>query len=109
MRKTVNKEICYILIVLVLILCLFAVRTYRQYNILRTHIEHFRQPNPEIEPWMTVSLVAKQFGIPEDEIFQELNTTKKLSHERLTLDGICKKNHLNCTDVINKIEMLKTR
>jgi hypothetical protein len=120
-------------IVILILIGVFSYRVYTQYNTLRNHRDYIRQPDAEIQPWMSVNTVVRRFNVSEDTILQVMNITKEQSailrrfnvSERLfereinmtsnqttirqTLASICKQNHLNCTDVIQRLNELRKR
>ena len=100
-----SREIVYILIILVLviIICFFLFKTYTNYTALRAHRNYLRQQNPSIESWMTLQTVITIFKVPQNIILKELQINDTLSNEKLTIDSICKQNHLNCTQVVNDL------
>lgn len=110
MKKIKKNKVLYIFLILVLVLLifLFSFRAYSHYNIFKSHKGYFKQLNPNIESWMTVHLIIKRFNIPQDVILKELKVTNTISNQRSTIDSICKKNHLNCTEVINRLNSLRT-
>lgn len=110
MKKINKKRSLYTFLILVLILLIFffSFRAYNHYTVFKIHKGYFKQLNPNIESWMTVHLIIKRFNIAQDVIFKELNVTNTISNQRSSIDSICKKNHLNCTQVINRLNKLKT-
>ena len=92
---------------LVLLIFLFSFRAYMHYTVLKSHREYFRQPNPEIQSWMTIHSVARHFNISESALFQEMNVSATMSNRRLTIEGICKKNNLDCNEMLIRLNLLK--
>jgi hypothetical protein len=99
-----------ILIAIVTLLILFfAVQTYSHYKNFRGHQAYLHQPTLGIEPWMTVHGASLRFNVSENLIFKELNVTDAITNQRLTIGDICKKNNLNCTEVLDNLNSLITR
>lgn len=131
-KKKHNQHLQILIIVgIVILIGVFSYRLYTQYNTLRNHRDYIRQPDAEIQAWMSVNTVVRRFNISEDSILKEMNITKDQSmilrrfnvSERFiereinmtsnqttirqTLANICKQNHLNCTDVIQRLNNLR--
>ena len=108
-EKDKNKILYAALIfILVIFISFFLFKIYSNYTLLKNHRAYFKQKNPEIESWMTIQGVIKRFNIPKNTVLKELKINDTLSNERLTIDDICKKNHLNCTEVADALNRLKT-
>jgi hypothetical protein len=110
MKKKGRERMLYmaIITILVIIIILLLVRTYRQYETLKVHREYFRQQNLEIQPWMTVRTVIRHFNITEESLRRELRINNTVEIDRMTLQGICNKNHLNCSEAVNSLNNLRT-
>jgi len=109
-KKIDKKSILYIVLILVLILfiILFLIRVHQHYSIFKNHEKYFEQANPKIESWMTVNVLIKYFNISTDSLTKELKIKNNFQYQRLTIDRICRKNHLNCTEVVNNFNLLKS-
>jgi len=69
----------------------------------KSHENYFKESNIQIQPWMNVGVIEKKFNITQESLSKVLFVNvSKISH-RSTLDSICKKNHLNCTEVVNEL------
>jgi len=107
-EKPDKTKVLYIIIIaLVLLIFLYSFRAYQHYTLMKLHREYFKQPNLQIEPWMTVHSISRHFNISENAIFQELKTKATISNSRTTIESMCKKNHLNCTETISGLNALK--
>jgi hypothetical protein len=108
--KNNNLRILYaiLIIVLVLVIFFFLFRFYQHYTQFRNHQKYFRQPNPLIESWMPVDVVIRDFRVPPEVLFNELKINNTFSNQKLTLDNICKKNNLNCTEVVNNLNHFRS-
>ena len=106
-KKDVASPLYAVVLVLILLILLFSFRTYNHYTALKSHRGYFKQPNPEIQSWMTVRSVVRHFNISENAIYQEFKLNATLSNNRLTIESLCKKNKLNCTEAIIRINALK--
>ncbi len=109
MGKRDNWRISYIIaiIIVVLLIALFCVRTIRHYSEFKTHKDYFRQSNQKIEEWMPLGLVLNKFDIPTEALFQKLGIKDTISNRKLAINQICKKNNLNCTEVLNELNLLE--
>jgi len=96
-----------LIIVLVIIIIFFILRTYRQYEMFKSHENYFKQSNIQIQPWMNIRIIERRFNITQDDLSKELNINTSKISQRSTIDSICKKNHLNCTDVVNVLNSLQ--
>jgi len=114
MRRIKKNQVFYIIfavviLALVLLVFFFSFRAYKHYTALKSHENYFKQPNPEIEPWMTTHLIIRKFNISEEALFKELKVNDTRANQRQTIYNICKKNHLNCTEVVSELNRLKTQ
>lgn len=109
-----------IIIVLILFIVFFAVQAYTRYETLKIHRNYFRQPDIQIQGWMNIRTVVQQFNLSEDVIYSELKINSTISVDtltinetiydnRLTIDDACKRSHLNCTQVITRLNSLRPR
>lgn len=105
-----NKEdkTFYWLIVLALIVvtAIMVFRAFRDYNDFRAHRAYFRQPPQEIKSWMPLGFVSKRYQISKEDLVRELKLSDFLLNEKLTIDKICEKNQLNCTQVVENLNSL---
>ena len=92
---------------MVAIIVFFILRTYKQYEMFKNHENFFRQNRPPIESWMTVELLIDRFHIPPEIVLDELHINYTVSTQRSTIDSICKKNNLNCTEVVNDLNNIQ--
>jgi hypothetical protein len=99
----------FFILVFLLLILFFALQTLAHYNSFRGHQKYFNQPNPMIESWMTVHGAALKFNVSESLMFKELNVTDAITNQRLTIGDICKEKNLNCTEVLDKLNSLKSR
>jgi hypothetical protein len=108
---------CLLLFILIIIL---AVRTYNHYNELKEHRDYFKQPNASIQDWMTIHSVVYNYNISESQIYfalniepgtfgRELGIDNSTTIDRLTIKAICMKKHLDCNDVVSKLNKLGTK
>jgi len=111
MKKINNWRLFYIILILILLLLilLFSFRAYTHYTELKSHREHIRQPDSKIKSWMPLILVMKDFNITEDELIKILKIDNSFRNRRLTIDLVCKKNHLNCTEVVSELNDLRKK
>lgn len=95
-----------IIILLAIVILLFLFRAYTHFTQLRAHRQYFRHPNAEIQSWMSIPTIVREFNISESDIYSQLNITKKLTTGRVTLLQLCKENHLNCTEEVAQLNAL---
>lgn len=109
-KKMDKSKILHISLIFVLMLLIFiySFRAYQHYGILKSHRSYFKQPNQDIQPWMTIRSVERHFNISQSEVFQELKINATATNQRLTIESICKKYKLNCTEVIIGLNSLKS-
>jgi hypothetical protein len=108
-RKRKNKERVWylaIIAILILVIIILIIRTYSQFETLKLHREYFRQQHPSIQPWMTVHTIVRNYNITGESLRRSLNANSTIKIDTLTIQQICTKNHLNCTDEVNKINRL---
>jgi hypothetical protein len=108
-KSSNKKTIWYLVLILILVffIILFLIRIHQHYTMFRNHEKYFKQPNPQIESWMTVDTLIRYFHISPDYLAKELKVNNTFLNQRLTIDSICKKNHLNCTEVVSNLNLLK--
>lgn len=114
MKKAKRNRLFRIILIaavlaLVLLILFFSFRAYKHYTTLRSHENYFRQPNLEIAPWMTTHFVISRFNIPKEVLFQKLGVNDTRTNQIATIDSICKKNHLNCTEVLGELNSLRIK
>ncbi|MFA5855982.1 MAG: hypothetical protein WC867_01385 [Candidatus Pacearchaeota archaeon] len=108
MKKISKKNLQVILIVILLILMVFFIfRAYIHFTNFKDHKNDLKNPEPKIEEWMNVHQAINRFNLPEDKVLEELKLKKTIQYQKLTIDQACKKNHLNCTEIIEKLNNLK--
>ena len=115
-HHTTTVLLCLILLALIVLIALYSIKTYQQYALLKTHHSYFRQQDVTIAPWMAAGTVIRHFNISQDALLRELNITPAKSPLlnttmvlRASLDSLCRKNHLNCTDVVRDLNALRTQ
>jgi len=96
-----------IIIVLVVVILFFVYRTYKQYEMFKTHENYFKAPNQRIQSWMNIRIIERRFNITQENLCQVLSVNTSKLNQRSTLDMLCKNNHLNCTDVVNQLNNIK--
>jgi Ni,Fe-hydrogenase I cytochrome b subunit len=104
-------------IIIFALIIFFAVRAYHHYTELESHRNYFRQPNAQIQDWMTVRSVVKHYNLSEDKIYAELNVSpgafiaelgidNSTLVDRMTIKTICVQKHLDCNAVVNKLNSI---
>jgi hypothetical protein len=109
MRRTNRVTVVFGIIITFLLIALLAVamHTQNQYRTYQSHRVYLRNPNADIQPWMTVPTVVRHFNVSESIVYKELQMNRTFYDSRSTLDTICRKSRLNCTDVIRKLNALR--
>ncbi len=92
--------VSFMLLVLALI---FLGKAYIHYEEFKSHREYFKQPNPKIQPWMTIPTIVRYFNISESEIQQKLNITAATTERGMSMGDICIKKNINCTEIIKTL------
>ena len=95
-----------VIVVLAILIIVFCLRTYRGYLTFKSHESYFKHQNIGIEPWMNVHVIEKRFNITQVDLSKELNINVSKISQTSTLDSLCKKNNLNCTEVVNELNNL---
>ena len=116
-----NERIFYLLIIaiLLILMAILLIRTHNNYNTLKSHRDYLRQPNPSIQDWMTIYTIERHFNISSVVIDRELRMNgsilmnklpnESISLDRLPLKTLCKRNHLNCTEVIERLNSMRSK
>jgi hypothetical protein len=55
---------------------------------------------------MTIQSLDSRFNIPNEKISHILKIKNTLPNERFTIEEVCKKNKLNCTEVLVELNNL---
>ena len=95
-----------LVILLVAFLILFLFRAYIHFTELNAHRQYLKHPDAQIQSWMSIPTVAREYNISESDIYGVLNVSKKRTTSRLTLFQICRNYHLNCTEKIDRLDSL---
>ena len=106
---TVSKILLIIIAVLVFLIVLYSIRTYSHYQVLRSHRAYLRQPHAAIQPWMTITTLTRHYNITTDVIQEELGVNATRTTTRQTIQTICDKNQLDCTQVVARLNSRLTR
>jgi len=107
------------IIIFVLIIA-FAVRARNHFIELRDHQNYFRESNATIQDWMTIRSVVRHYNLSESEIYTELNVSpgrfidelgvdNSTVVDRMTIQSICFKKHLDCNAVINRLNSIRAK
>jgi hypothetical protein len=96
-----------LLIVLVILIIMFAVRTNQKYETWKQHTDYLKSGNKTIYDWMSVNLIANRTGIPKELIYNELGINTSFKNDRKHLLNLCQENKLNCTQVVARLNSLE--
>ena len=101
--KTKKVILTIISIILILFLAYLTISMTVKYNRFKDHKDYYDLPKEDrnIESWMTLRMVKKQFDI---DIHKELNEEKKLLDKRKTIEDYCGDKNLNTSEVIQQLE-----
>jgi hypothetical protein len=117
MNKNSKRRIVALVLIgfiLFVLMIFFAIRAYHHYIELENHREYFNQPNASIQDWMTIRSIVRHYNLSEEKIFAELNVSpgtliselgldNSTIIDRLTISTICIEKHLDCKDVVNRL------
>jgi len=120
-NKKIKWQVSVLILVGIIIFALmifFAVRAYYHYTELEDHRNYFRQSDALIQDWMTVRSVVRHYNLTESEIYAELNVSpgtfvielgidNSTLVDRMTIQTICAKKHLDCNAVVNRLNSIK--
>ena len=120
-----NKKMRWQFVVLILtgiiifaLIIFFSIRIHNHYNELQSHKNYFRQSNASIQDWMNIHSVVRHYNLTESEIYAELNVTPGAFIEelgidnstlvdRMTIQAICVKKHLDCKTVVDRLNSIR--
>ena len=104
-----NKEIklkiyVFILIILLIVATFYSLKFYEDYM----HAKEYRkiiknESSFDTKDWMTVPMIIKHRNISQQFVCDEFNLTYPCLNSQSTVKELCKKNNLNCSNVINEI------
>ncbi len=99
-----HQAILIMLIIIILLVSsvLLIIKSYKNYNAWKEHRNYLKQ-NPEIQPWMSIKLISKEFNLSEQEIFQRININESKINSHISLNNLCKKYNKNCAELIAEI------
>jgi hypothetical protein len=93
-------------IILLLLASMSAVRTFQKYETWKQHKDYLKSGNKTIQDWMTINLIVNRSGIPKELIYNELGIKGSFTNDRKHLRTLCQENHLNCTQVVARLNSL---
>jgi len=124
-NKSMNKSMKWkiivpisICIIIFVFIILFALRAHSHYVELKSHRDYFKQPNPPIQEWMTIHSVVRYYNLSESKIYSEMNISPDTLNmelgidnstiiDRLTIETICAKKHLDCNSVVDRLNSIR--
>jgi len=77
--------------------------SFSNYRSFIAHQTYIHNSSLQIQPWMNPETIQRNFNIPPQEIFKELNTTNTTKNLRTPISKICIEQSLNCTQIIDKL------
>jgi len=106
MKKKIRNIIISLVIFLVLLALMisFYQRAHIHYSSWKEHHEYLKQQNPQIQPWMTISMISKIYDINQTETFQILNTTRKQTNPHITLELFCSQKKIDCNSTVKELQ-----
>jgi hypothetical protein len=107
-------------IIIFALIIFFTIRAYNHYTELENHKNYFRQPNATIQDWMTIRSIVRHYNLTESEIYTELNVSPNVFVrelgidnstlvDRITIQTICVKKHLDCNVVLNRLNSIRAK
>lgn len=109
MKKYENRDKT-ILVILILVIAalifLFLFRAYNHYSAWRGNHTYFDRPDWKIESWMTLRTISTRFNITDSELFREVGVNEIKINPHITLDLFCKEYHQNCTDLVERLNVI---
>ena len=117
MNKNSKRRIVALVLIgfiIFVLMIFFSTRAYYHYIELESHRNYFNEPNASIQDWMTIHAIVRHYNLSEEKIFTELNVSPgTLKSElgldnstiinRLTISTICIEKHLDCKDVVDRL------
>jgi len=105
-------------LIIFVLMIFFTVKAYYHYTELESHRKYFMQQNAPIQDWMTIRSIVRQYNLTESVIYEELNVTPgtiveelgvddSILVDRMTIQTICVKKHLDCSSVVNRLNSIR--
>jgi hypothetical protein len=112
-KKVTISRFWYILMfviiaALLVLIVLFSLRAYHQYVLFNNHENYFRRGNSEIQSWMNIHTIERRFNITPSALSAELNISPSKITQTSMLNSLCSEYHLNCTEIVDQLNSLKT-
>jgi len=113
-RRKVRLDITLIILFFALVLILtlillYSAKTYTQVQQLKTHRSYLKEQNISIQSWMTVRGVSRTFNLSQTDVLHILNATNSTTTLHSSIQTVCTQRHLNCTDVVGRLNGLVFR
>lgn len=102
-----EKKKLIIILLIILIIILFTIKIisfHDNHKHYREYREIYLTNNfTEIEDWMTIKTIEREFDIDDKDIEKELGDKLSLKEKRKTLKEICEKEKFDCNNVTSNL------
>lgn len=100
-----KKLIILVLITLIIILLTIKIISFHDNH---KHYKEYRETYltnnfTEIEDWMTIKTIEREFDIDYKDIEQELGDKLSLKEKRKTLKEVCEKEKIDCNNITSNL------
>lgn len=105
--KPIKSETLYtviiILLVIIAFMLFFFIKGYMDYAQWKSYRDYFKQPNPQIQSWMSVSLISTKFNLTKSQIYNDMGVNGSQINNHITLDLYCQQYHKDCSSILEKL------
>jgi heme/copper-type cytochrome/quinol oxidase subunit 2 len=108
-KEVVENIIIYLIILigLVVLVNVMLMNAKVDYNTFRDNKNYFGEnSNPQIQSWMNPETIIRHFNITEIVLYNNLGIKPTEANSRTPLYQICKKNKVDCVNLINRLNNL---
>ena len=106
-KNNILEKIIYALMMIVLLslIILLAIDTYHSISSWQQRHVYFRQPGAEIQSWMTINEISRNFNLSHSQIYSVLGTSGTINNH-ISLDRFCSLYNKNCTLIVSELKNL---
>lgn len=105
-----KKRDIYLVLIALIFLAFFTgffiAKSYGHYSLWKEYRNYFKEPNPQIESWMSLRTIEKRFNIVHEELYKTIGANSGSVNSHISLDVLCKEADKNCTEIIIKLNNL---
>jgi len=108
MKKTKKRSVYTAVVIILLIIALvflFSYKAYVHYSTWNQHHNYFKNPNQRIESWMSIRMISNGFNIPMNDIFSIMGVDSSIN-KNTAIDRYCKEYNQNCTELVERLNTL---